>query len=74
MTPEVNHVFVTGHLFNTWVMIAMSSSRELSPEQLTRLNLVSALSPEFSDALTTSPIRRMIFGGQNVTGWSERSA
>ena len=44
---------------------------KLSDEQLTRLNEVSAPAPGFSAGLTSPIIRRMVFGGNGVTGWGE---
>ena len=44
---------------------------KLSDEQMTRLNDVSAPAPGFSAGLTSPMIRRMVFGGNNVTGWGE---
>ena len=43
----------------------------LSADQMRRLNEVSAPAPGFSAALASPMIRRMVFGGQNVTGWGE---
>lgn len=42
----------------------------LSSEQLQRLDAASAPLPVFSAALTSPSIRRMVFGGQEVTGWA----
>ena len=44
---------------------------KLSDEQMTRLNEVSRPPPGFSAALTSPVVRRMVFGGNNVRGWSE---
>ena len=43
----------------------------LSDEQMTRLSDVSAPAPTFSTGLTSPMIRRMIFGGNDVTGWGD---
>ena len=43
----------------------------LSEDQMTRLNEVSAPAPGFSAGLTSPMIRRMVFGGNDVTGWAE---
>ena len=39
--------------------------------QMTRLNEVSALAPGFSAGLASPMIRRMVFGGNDVTRWAE---
>lgn len=44
----------------------------LSAEHMARLNEASAPPVGFSTGLTKPMIRRMIFGGQDVTGWGER--
>ncbi len=44
---------------------------KLTDEQMTRLNEVSAPAPGFSAGLTSPMIRRMVFGGNDVTGWGE---
>jgi aryl-alcohol dehydrogenase-like predicted oxidoreductase len=43
----------------------------LSGEQLYRLDTASAPVPGFSAALTSPSIRRVVFGGHEVTGWTE---
>ena len=43
----------------------------LSDEQLNRLDAASAPASGVSAALTSPHIRRMIFGGREVTGWGE---
>lgn len=43
----------------------------LSKNQMTRLNEASAPAPGFSAGLTSPMVRRMVFGGNDVTGWSE---
>jgi aryl-alcohol dehydrogenase-like predicted oxidoreductase len=43
----------------------------LTADQLTRLNQASAPAPGFSSSLTAPSIRRMVFGGHDVTGWGE---
>ena len=43
----------------------------LGEDQMSRLNDVSAPAPGFSTGLTTPAIRRMVFGGHEVTGWGE---
>ncbi len=43
----------------------------LNDEQITRLDEVSAPAPGFSAGLTSPIIRRMVFGGNDVTGWGE---
>ena len=44
---------------------------KLSDEQIGRLNEVSTPALGFSGGLTSPMIRRMVFGGNNVTGWAE---
>ena len=44
---------------------------ELNEDQMTRLNEVSAPAQGFSAGLATPAIRRMVFGGHDVTGWAE---
>ena len=44
---------------------------ELSEGQMRRLNEVSAPAPGFSAGLASPMIRRMVFGGNDVTGWAE---
>ncbi len=44
---------------------------QLSEEQLTRLNDISAPVPGFSAGLTSPMIRQMVFGGNAVAGWGE---
>lgn len=39
--------------------------------QLERLNIASAPSIGFTSGLTAPMIRRMVFGGHDVTGWGE---
>ena len=48
-----------------------ASEITLSEDQMTRLNEVSAPAPGLSAGLTSPMIRRMVFGGNDVTGWSE---
>ncbi len=43
----------------------------LTDQQIERLDEVSAPTPGFSAALTSPKIRRMVFGGNDVTGWGE---
>ena len=43
----------------------------LSEDQMTRLNEASATAPTFSSSLGSPQIRKMVFGGQAVTGWGE---
>lgn len=44
---------------------------KLTDDQLARLNHVSSPPPTFSSSLVTPQIRKMVFGGQAVTGWGE---
>ena len=44
---------------------------ELSEGQVARLTEASALAPGFSVGLASPMIRRMVFGGNDVTGWAE---
>ena len=48
-----------------------ASEITLSKDQMTRLNEASAPAPGFSAGLTSPMVRRMVFGGNDVTGWSE---
>ncbi|NJC32861.1 aryl-alcohol dehydrogenase-like predicted oxidoreductase [Sphingomonas jejuensis] len=48
-----------------------AASLRLDPEHLTRLTAASAPVPGFTASLTAAPIRRMVFGGHDVTGWEE---
>ncbi len=48
-----------------------ASAITLTSDQMTRLNQISAPSGGFSASLTTPMIRRMVYGGHNVTGWAE---
>ena len=48
-----------------------ASEITLSEDQMTRLNEVSAPAPGFSAGLMSPMIRRMVFGGNDVAGWSE---
>lgn len=43
----------------------------LDDEQLRRLDEASAPVPGFSASLTSRGLRRMVFGGRDVTGWGE---
>lgn len=43
----------------------------LSKDQTTRLDEASAPAPGFSLGLASPAIRRMVFGGNDVTGWSD---
>lgn len=43
----------------------------LTNDQMTRLNTASAPPPTFSSSLVTPQIRKMVFGGQSVTGWGD---
>ena len=43
----------------------------LTNDQMTRLNDASTPTPGFSASLMQPMIRRMVFGGQSVTGWGE---
>lgn len=43
----------------------------LTDDQMTRLDEISALSGGFSASLTSPMIRRMVYGGHEVTGWAE---
>ena len=47
-----------------------ASEITLDQEQTKRLDHASAPAPGFSAALTSPTIRRMVFGGNDVTGWS----
>ena len=44
---------------------------QLDADQMKRLDEASAPTPSFGAALTTPFIRRMVFGGHDVTGWGE---
>lgn len=44
---------------------------QLSDEQMSRLNAASAPPPGFTLGLTAPAIRRMVFGGNDVSGWRE---
>ena len=44
---------------------------ELTAEQMKRLDEVGAPAPGFSTGLASPMIRRMVFGGNDVTGWAE---
>ena len=46
-----------------------ASEITLSEDKMTRLNMVSAPAPGFSAGLTSPMVRRMVFGGNDVTGW-----
>ncbi len=46
-------------------------SCKLSPEQIGRLDAVSAITPGFTDSLASKSIRQMVFGGHQVGGWDE---
>jgi aryl-alcohol dehydrogenase-like predicted oxidoreductase len=46
-----------------------AASIELSEDQMTRLNDASAPTPGFSASLAQPMIRRMLFGGHDITGW-----
>jgi aryl-alcohol dehydrogenase-like predicted oxidoreductase len=48
-----------------------ASEVKLTPEQMNRLDQISALAGGFSASLTTPMIRRMIYGGHDVMGWGE---
>ena len=48
-----------------------TSEITLSEDQIRRLNQVSAPAPGFSAGLTSSMVRRMVFGGNDVKGWAE---
>lgn len=43
----------------------------LSDDQMTRLNTVSAPAAGFTASLAAPTIRRMVYGGHDVTGWGE---
>ena len=43
----------------------------LSGDQLSRLDQASATPPGFTSGLAAPFIRRMVFGGRDVTGWNE---
>lgn len=44
---------------------------KLTQDQMNRLDQISALRGGFSASLTTPMIRRMVYGGNDVTGWAE---
>ena len=48
-----------------------ASEITLSKDQMTRLTEASAPAPGFSVGLVSPMIRRMVFGGNDVTGWSD---
>ncbi len=48
-----------------------ASDITLSPAQMARLDAASAPAMGFSASLTQPFIRRMVFGGNDVTGWAE---
>ena len=43
----------------------------LQPDQMARLDSISAAAPGFSASLANPMIRRMVFGGHDVTGWGD---
>jgi aryl-alcohol dehydrogenase-like predicted oxidoreductase len=43
----------------------------MADEQILRLNMASAPPETFSSSLTSSGIRKMVFGGNDVRGWSD---
>ncbi|MDP9085863.1 MAG: aldo/keto reductase [Pseudomonadota bacterium] len=45
---------------------------QLAPKHMQRLNEASAPPLGFASGLVQSPIRRMVFGGQDVVGWDEQ--
>lgn len=49
----------------------LASEITLSPDQMAQLNAASTPAMGFSASLTQPMIRRMIFGGNAVTGWQE---
>ena len=49
----------------------VATSIRLSEAQMKRLNEASAPPPSFSSSLVMPMIRRMVFGGHDVTGWGE---
>ncbi len=48
-----------------------ATGTELTADQMNRLDEASVPLAGFSASLTTPFIRRMVFGGQTVTGWAE---
>jgi hypothetical protein len=48
-----------------------AASITLDPDQLMRLNDASSPVPSFGASLTQPAIRRMLFGGHDVVGWSD---
>jgi aryl-alcohol dehydrogenase-like predicted oxidoreductase len=46
----------------------------LTPGQRQRLDDASAPPPTFSTALTSPAVRRMVFGGHDIRGWSDATA
>ena len=48
-----------------------AASITIGDDQMQRLNAASAPPPGFSSSLTQPMIRRMVFGGHDVTGWND---
>lgn len=44
---------------------------EMTPGQIGRLDMAGASTPGFTTMLASPPVRRMVFGGNDVRGWSE---
>ena len=48
-----------------------AASISLSDDQMSRLNNVSASTPGFTSSLASPMIRRMLYGGHEITAWGE---
>lgn len=68
--PGVTSTIIGASKVNQLVSNIAASDIIFTPEQMQRLNTVSASTPGFTDSLSTPFIRRMIFGGNDVRGWS----
>ena len=69
--PGVSATIIGASKLAQLVTNVAAAEMRLSDEHMIRLNEVSAPAPGFSSGLASPMIRRMVFGGNDVTGWDE---
>ncbi len=69
--PGVSSTIIGASKLAQLVTNLAAAELRLSDEHMIRLNEVSAPAPGFSGGLASPMIRRMVFGGNDVTGWDE---
>jgi diketogulonate reductase-like aldo/keto reductase len=71
--PGVTSTLIGARTMDQLASNLAATEIQLSPAQMQRLNEVSAPALGFGGSLTQPAIRKMIFGGQQVSGWDEQA-